>query len=251
MNKKVLSGRRMIKPAASLPAVLPGWQLTFSQLGLPYTEPGFAAVERQPAAATAEAANGGAAPPPSARQRRPDVHGVLHRITPSQWAYVLETEGASKEDSEDGGYAVVTTTAVTYDGKQVEGVKTLTVPARIKQRLQVSRASCGGWQRACGLRDLDAVKQTACVLALPALTTRCTRRPPLGPRTCMARSACRFTALCITHAHVPGCRARSRCHLCGTSPSSGREQQTMGWTQSTRPGCRGCGTTRRRQRGSR
>ncbi|KAL4423211.1 hypothetical protein ABPG77_000003 [Micractinium sp. CCAP 211/92] len=140
MNKKVLSGRRMIKPAASLPAVLPGWQLTFSQLGLPYTEPGFAAVERQPAAATAEAANGGGAgggaPPPSARQRRPDVHGVLHRITPSQWAYVLETEGASKEDSEDGGYAVVTTTAVTYDGKQVEGVKTLTVPARIKQRLQ-------------------------------------------------------------------------------------------------------------------
>ncbi len=155
MNKKVLSGRRMIKPAASLPAVLPGWQLTFSQLGLPYTEPGFAAVERQPAAATAEAANGGGAgggaPPPSARQRRPDVHGVLHRITPSQWAYVLETEGASKEDSEDGGYAVVTTTAVTYDGKQVEGVKTLTVPARIKQRLQVSRASRGGRQRAWDL----------------------------------------------------------------------------------------------------
>lgn len=147
MNKKVFSGRRMIKPAASLPAVLPGWQLTFSQPGLPYAEPGFAAVERQPAVAAAGATNGdggsGAAPPQQAQQqqqRRPDVHGVLHRITPSQWAYVLETEGASKEDSDDGGYAVVTTTAVTYDGQEVQGVKTLTVPARIKERLQGQEA---------------------------------------------------------------------------------------------------------------
>ncbi|KAL4434298.1 hypothetical protein ABPG75_000739 [Micractinium tetrahymenae] len=158
MNKKVFSGRRMIQPAESLPAVLQGWQLTFSQLGLPYAEPGFAAVEPQPEALAADAANGssssggghgssgngsesnGASRAQHAQRRRPDVHGVLHRITPSQWCYVLETEGASQEDSEDGGYAVVTATAVTYDGKEVQGVKTLTVPARIKQRLQGQEA---------------------------------------------------------------------------------------------------------------
>lgn len=188
MNKKVFSGRRMIKPAASLPAVLPGWQLTFSQPGLPYAEPGFAAVERQPAVAAAGATNGdggsGAAPPQQAQQqqqRRPDVHGVLHRITPSQWAYVLETEGASKEDSDDGGYAVVTTTAVTYDGQEVQGVKTLTVPARIKERLQ---ASWRGRERSRGLLSLVAALG-ACPGAAPLpvhVEPFCTRQPgqPLG-----------------------------------------------------------------------
>lgn len=143
MNKKVFSGRRMIKPAASLPAVLPGWRLTFSQPGLPYAEPGFAAVERQPAAAgDGDGAQGDGAPQRAQQQQRqrPDVHGVLHHITESQWRYVLETEGASQEGNDDGGYAVVTATAVAYDGHEVPGVKTLTVPARVKHRLRVSSA---------------------------------------------------------------------------------------------------------------
>lgn len=70
INKKVFEGRRRIKPADSLPAVLPGWRLEFNQPGLPYTEPAFAAVERQP-----EASNG---------EKQMDVHGIAHRITPTQ-----------------------------------------------------------------------------------------------------------------------------------------------------------------------
>lgn len=60
----------MISPAESLPATLHGWKLQFSQPGLPFSEPAFAAVE--PLEAVPEAAG------------LPDVHGVAHRITPSQ-----------------------------------------------------------------------------------------------------------------------------------------------------------------------
>lgn len=70
----------------------------------------------------------------------PSPPGVVHRITPSQWRYVLETEGASGEDNEDHGYRVVQAAATTYDGRQLE-VVTLTVPPKIKARLQVRRAA--------------------------------------------------------------------------------------------------------------
>lgn len=84
INKKVFEGRRMIKPAESRPAVLPGWLLTFNQPGLPFSEPAFAAVELREglvaaAAGAPTAANGSGEP------RQPDAHGVAHRITQAQW----------------------------------------------------------------------------------------------------------------------------------------------------------------------
>jgi hypothetical protein len=117
----------MISPAESVPAVLPGWRLEFSQPGLPYAEPAFAAVERQP-----EADGGG--------ERQLDVHGVAHRITPSQWAYVLETEGGSG-GKEDHAYQVVEARAESYDGREL-GVVTLSVSPRVKARLQVGLWFC-------------------------------------------------------------------------------------------------------------
>jgi hypothetical protein len=134
LHKSVFEGRRRIKPADSTPAVLPGWKLTFAQPGLPYSEPCFAAVE--PAAEVASSSNGGnGSNGSSSSSSQPDCHGVVHRITPSQWRYVLETEGASGEDNEDHGYRVVQATATCYDGKQLP-VVTLTVPPKINARLQ-------------------------------------------------------------------------------------------------------------------
>lgn len=52
-----------------------------------------------------------------------------------QWNYVLETEGAAGTD-DDNAYRVVEATAATYSGREVT-VVTLTVPARVKARLQV------------------------------------------------------------------------------------------------------------------
>lgn len=128
INKKVFQGRRMISPAESVPAVLPGWRLEFSQPGLPYAEPAFAAVERRQEGSD----DGGACPL--------DVHGVAHRITPSQWAYVLETEGGSG-GKEDHAYQVVEATAEAYDGRAL-GVVTLSVSPRVKARLQVRLLAC-------------------------------------------------------------------------------------------------------------
>ena len=181
INKKVFEGRRRIKPAESVPAVLPGWRLAFSQPGLPYAEPAFAAVER--------VEEGGASDGAPA----PEVHGVAHRITPAQvrrpartgnrpheplppagrrrcarggsrassaplpqWAYVLETEGGSGGKEKEGGhaYTVVEAEAVDYQGRQL-GVLTLTVTPAIKARLKVCHPSgrtraCRAQPRACG-----------------------------------------------------------------------------------------------------
>lgn len=141
--RKVFQGRRMIRPAESTPAVLHGYKLVFLQPGLPYTEPGFASVEPVP---TPSSSNGSAplAAPPSAAadagagngplERRPDVHGVAHRITPSEWAYVCETEGAAspKGDNRDGGsYKVIEVEVETYDGRRLNVYTLTSAPATV------------------------------------------------------------------------------------------------------------------------
>lgn len=68
LNKSVFEGRRRITPADSLPAVLPGWKLTFAQPGLPYSEPCFAAVEPAEEAANSSGSGSGSSAPP-------DCHG--------------------------------------------------------------------------------------------------------------------------------------------------------------------------------
>lgn len=46
MNSRVFQGRRMIRPAQSCAAVLPGYRLAFNMPGMPYQEPAFAGLER-------------------------------------------------------------------------------------------------------------------------------------------------------------------------------------------------------------
>lgn len=109
MNKAVLQGRRMIKPAESVAAICPGYKLSFQQPGLPYREPGFATVE------------------PLGPEGGQVCHGVAHRITPTEWRYYLETEGAAGQS--DHGYGVIDVTLEAYDGRTIQA-KTLQTQAK-------------------------------------------------------------------------------------------------------------------------
>ncbi|GAB4816596.1 hypothetical protein N2152v2_003642 [Parachlorella kessleri] len=121
MNKSVFEGRRMIKPAESAPAVLPGYRLCFSCPGLPYREPAFASVEPIPANDD-DGHNG-------AQQEAPEVHGVVHRITPRQWQHIQETEGAAGHS--EFGYGAVSVPVRTYDGRTVQAFTLITQPKSV------------------------------------------------------------------------------------------------------------------------
>ncbi|PNH04373.1 hypothetical protein TSOC_009468, partial [Tetrabaena socialis] len=113
MNPNTLTGRRQVVPLESQAGLLRHWTLSFRMLGLPYAEPGFATIERaHPAAAgprdpaapltstspastsptsTTPASTSAAAGSPA--RWRSEVHGVLHRISSSDWVRVMATEG--------------------------------------------------------------------------------------------------------------------------------------------------------------
>ena len=107
MVKDVLEGRRLIKPAESVAAVLPNYMLTFNQPGLPYREPGFATIE------------------PLESGGRP-VHGVAHLMTPTEWEYYKESEGAAGQSDE--GYGVIQVTLDAYDGRSLDAFTLSTQP---------------------------------------------------------------------------------------------------------------------------
>ena len=86
MHKSVFQGRRMIKPAESLPAMLPGWRLTFNQPGLPYSEPAFAAVEPVIASGGANGAHGGSA---ASSEQQQQVASSSRPICARRFAYYL------------------------------------------------------------------------------------------------------------------------------------------------------------------
>ncbi len=111
MKKSVLEGRRMIKPVESVAAVLPTHMLTFQQPGLPYREPGFATVE------------------PLRDGARP-CHGVAHLMTPTQWEYYKESEGAVGLG--DTGYAAVEVQLELYDGRKITGYTLMTQPKSLQ-----------------------------------------------------------------------------------------------------------------------
>lgn len=110
MNTKTLTGRRMVRPRQSVPCMVPDHTLSFGVLGFPYTEPGFATIVQS----TQQQQQQPAANPPGSvgrmtlkqehsaeeqsRGHRPCVHGVLHRITKREWAFVQATEGAGNRD---------------------------------------------------------------------------------------------------------------------------------------------------------
>lgn len=111
MNRDVLSGRRMIKPAESVPAKLPGYRLSFNQPGLPYREPGFATVEPAPAG------------------HEQPVHGVAHRMTNTEWNYYKESEGAAGQS--DQGYGIISVQLLAYDGRVLQAYTLQTQPKTI------------------------------------------------------------------------------------------------------------------------
>ncbi len=125
MDKGVLEVRRMIKPAESVAAVAPGYMLTFNQPGLPYREPGFATIEVLPPPSNDNNhANSG----DDTKSCRP-VHGVAHLMTPTQWEYYKETEGAAGQS--DKGYGVVEVELEAYDGRKIKAFTLMTQPRTI------------------------------------------------------------------------------------------------------------------------
>lgn len=109
MDKNVLEGRRMIKPAESVPAIIPGMKLTFNQPGLPYREPGFGTLE-----------------PIVDEKTEIPAHGVAHRMTEEQWEYYKETEGAAGQS--DVGYGTLEAIVEAYDGRKIKAVTLITSP---------------------------------------------------------------------------------------------------------------------------
>ena len=126
MDRAVLEVRRMIKPAESVAAVAPGYMLTFNQPGLPYREPGFASIEPLPPS------NGSNNNKDSKSENddchRP-VHGVAHLMTPTQWEYYKETEGAAGQS--DKGYGVVEVELEAYDGRKLKAFTLMTQPKTV------------------------------------------------------------------------------------------------------------------------
>ena len=93
LDRGTFEGTRAMKPRASTPCVLPGYQLAFNVPGLPYVEPSFASVRVAPADAV--------------ERFERECHGVAHEITEAEWARLVATEGS---------YDVVDVDCVWYDG---------------------------------------------------------------------------------------------------------------------------------------
>ncbi|KAL1917542.1 uncharacterized protein VTP21DRAFT_3935 [Calcarisporiella thermophila] len=118
MNSAVLTGRRKIIPAESIPCVADGYFLSFDYAGLPYVEPCFASVIRlsdPTKRVTREEAenihNRTMCNAPfywdeAHPKLPPTLHGVLHKLTKRQFLRVLETEGGAGSGS-DTGYLVI------------------------------------------------------------------------------------------------------------------------------------------------
>jgi hypothetical protein len=127
MEKSVLEIRRMIKPAESIAAIAPKYMLTFNQPGLPYREPGFATIEPLPSQNIG--VNGSANGKNEEEEGYRPVHGVAHLMTPTQWEYYKETEGAAGHS--DTGYGVVEVDVEAYDGRKFKAFTLMTQPKSI------------------------------------------------------------------------------------------------------------------------
>lgn len=132
MNEEVLRGRRMIVPREAVPARLRGFRLAFDMMGLPFREPAFASaarVEGEPDETCFLESSGAEGGPAT-----PVLHGVAFCVTPSQWSYICETEGAA--GTRDASYAILDVTLEAYDGRKLEG-HTLTTAPQIVRRAKV------------------------------------------------------------------------------------------------------------------
>ncbi|CAF1264236.1 unnamed protein product [Adineta steineri] len=97
MYPSILTGRRKIHPIESIPGVLEGWQLTFDLRGIPAVEPCFGNIKENPDS---------------------EIHGVLHKMTESDFKRLLATEGGSGVDA--NGYIPYKVNVHAYDGRLIE-----------------------------------------------------------------------------------------------------------------------------------
>jgi hypothetical protein len=101
----------MVQPKQSLPCSVPSHRLSFGVHGMPYSEPGFATIVEMPRQEQQQRRQRHKQPVASQQQwqqqqqQQPCVHGVLHKITRQEWAYVKATEGVG---SKSIGYQVRT-----------------------------------------------------------------------------------------------------------------------------------------------
>lgn len=104
MSPQVLKGRRRVQPQQSLPCYVPGFELSFGMRGFPWQEPGFATIQPQrPRTSQQQGQQHGGS---EARTRGACLHGVLHRITRRDWAFVKASEGVVGQDGSGVGYEV-------------------------------------------------------------------------------------------------------------------------------------------------
>ncbi|WIA28381.1 hypothetical protein OEZ86_010927 [Tetradesmus obliquus] len=122
MNPSVLTGRRMVQPRQSWPCCVPSHRLSFGVQGLPYSEPGFATIVEVPQQEQQQQQWQRQQLSPQQQQQQqqqPCVHGVIHRITRREWAYVKATEGVG---SKRIGYQVIPVDCHLYDGTVVQAL---------------------------------------------------------------------------------------------------------------------------------
>ena len=160
MEKSVLEGRRMITPAESIAAIAPEYMLTFNQPGLPYKEPGFATIEPLPSN-TNNTSNGNNSNKDGKIQEKEEcrpVHGVAHLMTPTQWEYYKESEGAAGQS--DKGYGVIEVDVEAYDGRKFKAFTLMTQPKTI--------ATLKGRKALPSLRYLELLRKGAAAHNLDA-----------------------------------------------------------------------------------
>ncbi|KAJ2846790.1 hypothetical protein J3B02_004320 [Coemansia erecta] len=125
MSSEVLSGRRQVFPIKSLAVVVPGYQLTFDMVGIPYFEPGFGTIV--PVNDSDETIDeAGDQTQLLHKQRTTDcqvgspLHCIAHLITKKELAHIINTEGGS--GNPDFGYQVLEVACKTYDDQPLKGV---------------------------------------------------------------------------------------------------------------------------------
>jgi len=110
MHPKILGGRRKVHPTQSKPGYIPDQYLNFDTLGLPYVEPSFASIGKQPL-----------------HPSQPEVHGVAHQITLADYEQIRRTEGGGGHDNI--GYDSVEVTVNCYDGQELSAFTLVQCPS--------------------------------------------------------------------------------------------------------------------------
>jgi hypothetical protein len=103
MNPAVLTDRRKVFPNKSFPCSAPGWYLNFDTKGIAFLEPAFASIGKDPMF-----------------KDMPEVHGVIHEITSSEYEQIRRTEGGG--GYADVGYQDQIVKVCLYDGNIIEAI---------------------------------------------------------------------------------------------------------------------------------